>query len=102
MLFHLTMTHTPNDCPGYNREKMPELAAALENIEAVCKELGVKCHFLVEGAPEHVSYALIEADNYGAVLGFVHQIPIRQDFKVTVVQHAQDLLPHIRTMMAQA
>ncbi len=45
MLFHITMTHTVEDCPGYNREKMPEVMAAFEKREALAKELNIKCHF---------------------------------------------------------
>ena len=101
MLFHVTMTHTPEDCPGYNPETIPEVVAALEKLEAVAKELNVKCYFWVEGAPEHVAYALIEADNPGAVMGLVSAIPYRQDFKVTMVQHAQDIVAVAKTMMEQ-
>ena len=57
MLFHLTMTHTVDECPGYNPDKMPELLAALENMDALGKEMNVKAHFVVNGAPEHVAYA---------------------------------------------
>jgi hypothetical protein len=48
-----------------------------------------------------VACALIEADNPGAVMGFVSAIPIRQDFKVTMVQHAQDLVALAKAMMEQ-
>ena len=48
-----------------------------------------------------VAYALIEADNPGAVMGFVGASPIRQDFKVTMVQHAQDLVALAKAMMEQ-
>jgi len=96
------MTHTAQDCPAYNPEMMPKMLASLEKLDELCIQLNIKCHFLVEGAPEHVSYALVEADDSAALLPFVTSIPMRQDFKVTVVHHARDLGEHIKAMMAQA
>ena len=63
MLFHITATHTEDNCPGYNRELMPGMVEAIENSDAVASELGIKVHFMVNGAPEHVTYALVEADD---------------------------------------
>jgi len=98
MLFHLTMTHTAEDCPGYNPEKMPEIISSAENMEKTAEELNVKVFFYVEGAPEHVSFALIEAENMSQVIGFISAIPIRQDFKVTAVTHLKDLIEFVKTM----
>ena len=98
MLFHLTMTHTAEDCPGYNMEKMPEIISSAENMEKTAEELNVRMLFYVEGAPEHVSFALIEAENLSQVIGFVSAIPFRQDFKVTAVTHLKDLIAFIKTM----
>ena len=39
MLFHITATHTTENCPGYHRERMPEVIAAMENLETLAKEL---------------------------------------------------------------
>ena len=47
MLFHLTMTHTEDNCPGYNREMMPNLLEAGERLPTVAKDLGVTVHSLV-------------------------------------------------------
>ena len=55
MLFHITATHTADNCPGYNRELMPALIEAIEKSDAVASELGIKVHFMVNAAPEHVS-----------------------------------------------
>ena len=30
MLFHITATHTEDNCPGYNRELMPPMLDAIE------------------------------------------------------------------------
>ncbi|MFQ5934482.1 MAG: DUF3303 family protein [Dehalococcoidia bacterium] len=101
MLFHVTATHTTENCPGYHREKMPAIVTALENLEATAKELAVKVHFLVNGAPEHVSFTLLEADSPASVAQFLATIPFEQDFKVTPVQHEEELLAMIKQMMAQ-
>ena len=39
MLFHVIMTHTADDCPGYNLEKMPELVATMGKMEDIAKEM---------------------------------------------------------------
>jgi hypothetical protein len=101
MLFHVTMTHTADDCPGYNLDKMPELIAASDNIDKIAEELNVKVHFYLEGAPEHVSFALLEADSLISVTGFVTQIPFKQDYKVTAVTHLKDLMEFAKKMSAQ-
>ncbi len=31
MLFHVTATHTVDDCPGYHHEKMPAILEGAEN-----------------------------------------------------------------------
>ena len=99
MLFHVTMTHTVDDCPGYNPEKMPEVLASFEKVDAVAKELTIKVHFYVEAAPEHVAYALLETDNQSSILGFLTASPMRQDFKITPVMQVQDIVAFSREMM---
>ena len=63
MLFHITATHTADNCPGYNRELMPAPVEAIENSDALASELGIKVHFMVNAAPEHVIYALVETED---------------------------------------
>lgn len=101
MLFHITMTHTSQDCPGYRQEEWPELMAAWEKKDEILKEAGIKELFLVDGAPEHVTYALIEADDVSSVLTYVQTTPYRQDFKVTAVQHEKDLVAWAKARMEQ-
>jgi len=78
MLFHVTMTHTEENCPAY------------------------EVHSILWGAPEHVAYALVEADNLGAIARFVFMFPFRQDFKVTPVQHLQAVVATAQAIAAQA
>ena len=102
MLFHVTMTHSEDNCPAYSREKQAEFIAAADKLDALAKELNVKVHNLLWGAPEHVAYALVEADSVGAVGRFVMSFPFRQDFKVTPVQHLQGVVTMIKAMMTQS
>ena len=102
MLFHVTATHTEENCPAYNLDRMPELIKAGERSEEMAKQLNIKVHFFVNGAPEHVFYALLEADNPASVAQFMGQgMPIRSSFKVTPVQHLEETLAMARRMMEQ-
>ncbi len=103
MLFHLTLTHTADNCPGYwPPEKQAELYAGTDKIMEAAKELNVKVHFLLSGTPEHVIYALLEADNILAVSNFVSGVPILQDTKVTPVQHLQDFIAEAKARLAKS
>ncbi len=102
MLFHVTMTHTPDNCPGLNKEQMPAALASLEKLEGLAQELNLKVHFLLWGAPEHVSYALIEADNSGKLARYVMAIDMKQDFKVVPVQHMTEVVSMAKAMMGQS
>ena len=51
----------------------------------------MKVLFNVNGAPEHVSFLLVEADDPYSVALFLTEVPLKQDFKVVPVIHAQDL-----------
>ena len=103
MLFHVTATHTEENCPGYHHEMMPTVLAAAEKQEETAKELGVKVHFFLNGAPEHVFYALIETDNVASVgRFFINGLPIVSSFKVTAVQPLEETIAMGRAMMARA
>jgi hypothetical protein len=102
MLFHVTMTHTVDNCPAYHNEKMPALLASLEKLDEVGKQLNVKAHELLWGAPEHVIFAVLEADNYGAVGRYLTSIALTQDFEITPVQNVSEFVVFAKEMMAQA
>ena len=76
MLVHVTMTHTPDNCPAYHAEIMPAMIDSMEKLEELSKELRVKAHALLWGAPDHVAYAVLEADNLGAMRG---RLPNREE-----------------------
>lgn len=102
MLFHVTMTHTPDNCPAYHRETTPDVITGMDKLEGFARELNVKVHFLLWGAPEHVAYALLEADSLGVIAQFVNAIPIRQEFRVTPVEHLQQVKETLKAIVAQA
>ena len=102
MLFHLTMTHTPDNCPGHNKEQMPALIASLEKLGGLAGELNLKVQFLLWGAPEHVAYALIEADSPGKLARYVLAMDIKQDVKVTPVQNMDEVIAMGKAMIAQS
>ena len=101
MLFHITMTHTPDNCPGYNKEMMPEIIGSVDKFEATASELNVKVHSLLWAAPEHVAYAIMEADNPSVIARVLYTIPLKQDFKVTPVQPLKETIEMAKAMIAK-
>ena len=101
MLFHVTMTHTTDNCPAYHTEKMPGMMASLENLEKVGQELNVKAHVLLWGAPEHVAFAVLEADNLVSVGRYLNSIALTQEFRITPVSNVSDLVEFSKAIMAQ-
>src|SRR5882762_9067590 len=78
MLFHVTLTHSQEDCPGRRPDDIPELIGPAERLDALGTELSVTPHSVVWGAacilwaePRHVAYALLEAANLEAVERYV-------------------------------
>ena len=103
MLFHVTATHTEDNCPGYHPEQMPAVLEAAEKFEELGKQFNMKVRFLLNAAPEHVFYALLEADSVSSVgrlmLG---GLPILSSYKVTVVQSLEETIAMGRAMQARA
>jgi hypothetical protein len=102
MMFHVTMTHTADNCPAYHTERMPDLLASLEKLDGVGKELNVKAHVLLWGAPEHVAFAVLEANSLGAIGRYLNSIALTQEFKITPVQNVSDLIEFGKATMARA
>ena len=92
MLFHVTMTHTADNCPAYHTERMPEVITSLGNLEEIGKKLSVKAHALLWGAPDHVAFAVLEADSLVAIGRYLNSIAITQEFKITPVEHVSDVV----------
>jgi hypothetical protein len=78
MLFHVTITHRQEDCPGRRPAETPDLIGPADRLGALSNELSVKSHSVVWGAscilwaePEHVAYALLEAPSLEAVERYI-------------------------------
>ena len=102
MLFHVAMSHTADNCPAYHTGKMPEVIASLEKLDEVGKEVNVKAHALLWAAPDHVAFAVLEADSLGAIGRYLNSIAITQEFKITPVQNVSDVVEFGKAAMARA
>lgn len=102
MLFHVVMTHTADNCPAYHTERMPGVIASLEQLEERGKELNVKAHALLWGAPDHAAFAVLEADSLVAIGRYLNSIAITQDFKITPVENVRDVVEFGKAAMARS
>ena len=102
MLFHVTSTHTEDNCPLYHREKFPQVLEAFDKLDALGKELNVKAHFFVTCGPDHVFFALLEADSLAAVSRYIFSVPMPQDTKIVPVEHLDDTITMAKKVMAES
>ncbi len=61
-LLHATITHSDKDCPLYNRGTILPVVDALKKRDDLAQKHGITLYWMVSGAPEHVSYALLESE----------------------------------------
>jgi hypothetical protein len=101
MLVHVTMTHTPDNCPAYHPEMLPAMITSMEKLEEVGRELRVKAHALLWGAPDHVAYAVLEAENLGAIARYLNSVAIVQEFKITPVQNLSEVVQFGKEALAK-
>jgi len=101
MLFHLSMTHRVEDCPGYNQKTIPGLITAVEQLDKTAQQFHVKVHFWLDGLPEHVMYALLEANDPSSIAFFMASFPLRQDVKITPVERMQDVAAKAKPIFTQ-
>ncbi len=107
MLFHVTITHPSEACPGLRPEQTPELIGPSERLDALAAELGVTRHLMVWGAgcilwaePEHVAYALIEAASRQAALDYVSSAtPAGWTAQALPVWNLPEQLPVLRELL---
>ena len=102
MLFHVTMTHTEDNCPIYHREMMSGALEAQENLEELGRELNVKLHYFTWCAPEHIAFVLLEADTLSAVSRYVFSIPMPQKINIVPVEHLHDTIAMAKAAAAPA
>lgn len=94
MLFHVTMTHAPEKCPGYDREMLQAFLENLKRGDGLSQEHGVKLLFFLSAAPVHEFYALIETNRAETIGRFLMDlIPFPpSEFKVTPVTTLEGLV----------
>src|SRR3954466_12760539 len=101
MLFHVTISHSKQDCPGQRPDDPITLVAPAERLDALGQELAVDSHYVVWGAAcilwaeaEHVAYALLEAPNVDAVLHYVRDLtPSEWQVRALPVFRLPDQMP---------
>ena len=81
---------------------MPEVLASFDKLEVLGSELNVKAHALLWGAPAHVAFAVLEADNLLSVGRYLNSIAIKQDFEITPVQNLSEVIEFGKAAMARA
>jgi muconolactone delta-isomerase len=92
MLFHVTMTHTPENCPvELPPSEQKKFFAKLEKMQQVAKKTKINIHFMVTGVG-HTIYALIEADNFDAINLFFSVMGFKQDYQIEPVGRVQDII----------
>ncbi len=83
MLFHVTLRHNPEDCPGRNPDKARASRVHFAEREARQRELGYQVRAFVGAWPGHLEYALVEAPDLATVHRWIGTFP-NQD-KATVI-----------------
>jgi predicted component of type VI protein secretion system len=81
VLFHVTIGHDAQDCPGRRPTEPPGLIAPSDTREALGSQLGVKLHFVFWSAacmlwaqPEHLAFAVLEADDVDSALQYLSAV----------------------------
>jgi hypothetical protein len=80
---------------------MPETLESMEKLGELGNELNVKAHALLWGAPEHIAFAVLEADNLGAIGRYLNSIAIAQEFRITPVQNLSEVIAFGKATMAR-
>lgn len=102
MLFHVTMTHTEDNCAIYHKEMAPAVFESFANLEALGKELNVKLHYFTTCGPAHVFFVLLEAETLTAVNRYVFSIPMPQKIQIVPVEHLHDTIAMAKAATGQA
>jgi hypothetical protein len=108
MLFHVTITHRQDDCPGRYPGESPWLIDSADQVEALANELSITQHSLAWGAacilwaePEHVAYALLEAANLEAIQHYISAlVPTGWTTRVLPVFWLPSQLAMVRELLA--
>lgn len=86
MLFHVTLRHTPTECPGRNPDKARASRVHFAEREARQQEFGYQVHAFVGAWPSHLEYALVEAPDLATVHHWTRTFPNQDEATVTPVE----------------
>ena len=92
MLFHVTLQHGPEDCPGRNPDKARASRVHFAEREARQRELGYRVRAFVGAWPSHIEYALVEAPDLATVHRWIGTFPNQDKATVTPVKRMADLI----------
>jgi hypothetical protein len=90
VLFHVTLQHTPTECPGRNPDKARASRVHFAEREARQRELGYQVLAFVGAWPSHLEYALVEAPDLATVHHWTRTFPNQDDATVTPVERMID------------
>jgi hypothetical protein len=101
MLFYITMTHTPENCPVcWPPGEQKKFFAEDERAQEVAKAMNITIHFMLAGMG-HTMYTLIESDNLNAINSFFGDMPFKQDYHVEPVGKIQDVIDAFKSELAK-
>lgn len=84
MLFHITNTHTPENCAAHSPERLKKFAAAIQS----AKENGVRIHGLHVAPWEHTLYGVVEAESAESLERWIDPLLDLTTSKITPVSDA--------------
>jgi hypothetical protein len=104
VLFHVTIGHDAQDCPGRRPTELTGLVAPSDTRDVLASQLKIKLHFVLWGAacmlwaqPEHLAFAVVEAEDVEAVMQYVGAlVPQSWTYKVRPVWNLPSQLRLIR------
>ena len=101
MLFHVTMTHSPENCPAQlSPAEQKKFFAEAEKRQQAAKEMKINVHFMLAGVG-HRMYALVETDNFDSLNMFFTGMGIKQDYQIEPVGHARDVIAAFKEELAK-
>lgn len=100
MLFHITMTHSPDNCPANSPPlEQKEFFAQAEKMQDTAKEMNIDIKFIVAGVG-HTMYALMEANSFIDLNSFLSGMPFKQDIQAEPVGYAEDIISVFKEELA--
>ena len=101
MLFHVTMTHTPENCPAQLPPgEQKKFFAKAERMQKVAKGMNINVHFMLAGVG-HTMYALVEADNFDSLNMFFADMGIKQEYQIEPVGNVKDVIAAFKAELAK-